>query len=356
MTSRFSETIRMSFDLRAHLAAGQVIPTLPLALKRDRRWNETRQRALVRYYLDAGAGGLAVAVHTTQFAIRDPKIGLYAPMLALGADTASSWPTPKEQPFVLIAGLCGRTSQAMGEAATARAHGYHAGLLSLGAFQHDSETVVLRHCQQIATEIPLIGFYLQLAVGGRPFSYRFWRQLAEIPELVAIKIAAFNRYSTIDVVRAVLESGRGDVALYTGNDDNIIADLLTPFEFGGRIRFIDGGLLGQWSVWTERAVALYSDIKKARQRSRLDASWATKNAMLTDTNAALFDAANNFSGCIPGIHEVLRRQGLLENTLCLDKHEQLSPGQAAEITRVTKAYPWLVDDVFVSANLARWLA
>ncbi len=346
----------MSFNLRSHLCAGQVIPALPLALKRNRRWNEIRQRALIRYYLDAGAGGLAVAGHSTQFAIRNPKIGLYEPVLALASDTVRSWAPLRRQPFMLIAGLCGRTLQATREAGIACAHGYHAGLLSLGAFRNDPESVVLRHCQQVATRIPLIGFYLQPAVGGRLFSYRFWRQFAEIPGLIAIKIAAFNRYRTIDVVRAVVEAGRDDVALYTGNDDNIIADLLTLFEFGGRVRHIDGGLLGQWGVWTERAVALLHDLKLARKKPRLAASWSTMNAELTDTNAALFDAAHDFAGCIPGIHEVLRRQGFLENTLCLDPHVRLSPGQAAEITRVREAYPWLVDDRFVAANLARWLA
>ncbi|HUR59167.1 MAG TPA: dihydrodipicolinate synthase family protein, partial [Opitutaceae bacterium] len=263
---------------------------------------------------------------------------------------------PKARDFVLIAGLCGRTAQARAEARTAVGLGYHAGLLSLGAWAKDPEEKVLAHCREIAREIPLVGFYLQNAVGGRVFSYRFWRKFAEIPQLVGVKMAPFNRYRTIDVVRAVLEAGRDDVALYTGNDDNIIADLLTPFSFGGRTRHIDGGLLGQWGVWTERAVKLLADIKRARRHSRLDALWWDHNAALTDMNAAIFDAANNFAGCLPGIHEVLRRQGLLRTTACLDPHEQLSPGQAAEITRVAKAYPWLVDDEFVAQNQARWLA
>ena len=345
----------MSFSIRSHLRAGQVIPALPLALQRDRRWDEARQRALVRYYIDAGAGGLAVGVHSTQFAIRDPKIGLYQPVLSLAAQATSDWLGAKPRDFILIAGLCGRTPQATSEAGIAAGLGYHAGLLSLGAWAGDPEDRVLAHCRAVAKEIPLVGFYLQNAVGGRVFSYRFWRKFAEIPQLVGVKIAPFNRYRTIDVVRAVLEAGRDDVALYTGNDDNIIADLLTPFSFGGKTRHIEGGLLGQWGVWTERAVKLLEDIKRARGKPRLDLAWLDRNAALTDMNAAVFDAAHNFAGCLPGIHEVLRRQGLLRTTACLDPHEQLSPGQAAEITRVGRAYPWLVDDEFVARNKSRWL-
>ncbi|MSU51400.1 MAG: dihydrodipicolinate synthase family protein [Opitutus sp.] len=346
----------MPFDLRSHLRAGQVIPALPLALGPNRRWDETHQRALVRYYVDAGAGGLAVGVHSTQFAIREPKIGLYAPVLRLAAESAAAWLAPGPRDFVLIAGLCGRTPQARHEAQTALGLGYHAGLLSLGAWAGDPEAKIIAHCRTVAKEIPLIGFYLQPAVGGRVFSYRFWRAFAEIPELVGVKIAPFNRYRTLDVVRAVLEAGRDDVALYTGNDDNIVADLLTPFSFGGRTRHIDGGLLGQWGVWTERAVDLFAQIKRARKKTRLDAMWLDRNAALTDANAAVFDAANNFAGCLPGIHEVLRRQGLLRTIACLDPHERLSPGQAAELTRVAQAYPWLGDDKFVAKNLARWIA
>jgi len=346
----------MPLELRRHLRAGQVIPALPLALNLRRRWDERHQRGLVRYYLDAGAGGLAVGVHSTQFAIRDPKVGLYTPVLKLAAETAAAWMAPQARDFVLIAGLCGRTPQACSEARIATGLGYHAGLLSLGAWAGDPEARVLAHCRAVAREIPLVGFYLQNAVGGRTFSYRFWRQFAEIPQLVGVKIAPFNRYRTIDVVRAVLEAGRDDVALYTGNDDNIIGDLLTPFTFGGRTRFIDGGLLGQWGVWTRNAVQLLGDIKRARLKSRLDATWLDRNAALTDMNAAIFDAANNFAGCLPGIHEVLRRQGLLRTTACLDAHERLSPGQAHEITRVARAYPWLVDDDFVAAHRAGWLA
>src|SRR5688572_6505331 len=250
-----------SFNLRAHLRAGQVIPALPLALSRQRRWDEHRQRALVRYYVDAGAGGLAVGVHSTQFEIRDPKHGLYEPVLALGAQAAADWLTPKADPFLLIAGLCGKTRQAVSEARLARSFGYRAGLLSLGAWARDPEVEILRHCRRVAEEIPVIGFYLQPAVGGRTFTYRFWREFAEIPEVVAIKVAPFDRYRSLDVIRAVLEAGRDDVALYTGNDDNIIADLATPFRFAGRTRYFDGGLLGQWGVWTYAAVKMFRQLQ-----------------------------------------------------------------------------------------------
>ncbi len=346
----------MPLDLRRHLLAGQAIPALPLALDPRRRWDERRQRALVRYYVDANAGGLAVGVHSTQFAIRERKVALYSPVLRLAAESAAAWIGSRPRDFALIAGICGRTAQARAEAHVATELGYHAGLLSLGAWPHDPEEKILAHCRAIAREIPLIGFYLQPAVGGRVFTYRFWRAFAEIPGLVAVKIAPFHRYRTIDVVRAVLEAGRDDVALYTGNDDNIIADLLTPFTFGGRTRYIAGGLLGQWGVWTSRAVELLNAIKRARAKPRVAAAWLERNAALTDANAAIFDASNNFAGCLPGIHEVLRRQGLLRTTACLDPHERLSHRQAREISRVATAYPWMTDDEFVAANLSRWLA
>jgi dihydrodipicolinate synthase/N-acetylneuraminate lyase len=345
----------MPLDIRSHLRSGQVIPALPLALDPRRRWDEAHQRALVRYYIDAGTGGLAVGVHSTQFAIRDPKIALYEPVLELAAETSRAWSGTKGRDFILIAGLCGRTPQARSEARVAAGFGFQAGLLSMGAWKNDPEKKILTHCRAIANEIPLIGFYLQNAVGGRVFSYQFWREFAEIPQLVGVKIAPFNRYRTIDVVRAVLEAGRDDVALYTGNDDNIIGDLLTPYSFGGRTRHIDGGLLGQWGVWTKRAVELFAEIKRVRQKPRFGSEWLDRNAALTDANAAVFDAVNDFAGCLPGIHEVLRRQGLLRTTATLDPHEKLSPGQADELTRVSHAYPWLVDDGFVAKNLTRWL-
>jgi len=351
-----SSRAKKSFDAARHLRRGQVIPALPLALTAARRWDERSQRALVRYYLDAGVGGLAVGVHSTEFAIRQPAVGLYRPILSLSAETAQAWRRTPAAPVILIAGLCGRTRQATAEAGIARELGYHAGLLSLGAWAQAPEKDVLKHCRTVARSIPLIGFYLQPAVGGRILSYRFWRRFAEIPEVVAIKIAPFNRYQTLDVVRAVMEAGRDDIALYTGNDDNIIGDLLTPFAFAGRTRFIDGGLLGQWGVWTERAVALFRDLRQARTKPALAAAWLRRNAELTDANSAVFDAANRFAGCIPGIHEVLRRQGLLPSTACLDPQERLSAGQAREITRVARAYPWMVDNEFVARRLAAWRA
>lgn len=348
--------MRSISDIRSHLLAGQAIPALPLALTRNRRWSERRQRAVMRYYIDAGVGGIAVGVHSTQFEIRDPKHGLFEPVLALASETMTDWLGKKPRPFLRIAGLCGQTAQAVAEAETALARGYHAGLLSLAALKDADERAIVRHCARVAKTIPLIGFYLQPAVGGRRLSHRFWRAFADIPEVVAIKIAPFNRYQTLDVVRAVIDSGREDIALYTGNDDNILADLLTPFEHAGKTRFIVGGLLGQWGVWTERAVALLAEVKKARAKPKLDASWLTRNAALTDANAAVFDAANAFAGCVPGIHEVLRRQGIFESVACLNPHEKLSPGQAAELDRVSKAYPWLVDDSFVARHLDRWLS
>jgi hypothetical protein len=339
-----SEQTEMS--VREHLRAGQVIPAHPLALTAQRTLDENRQRGLTRYYIDAGAGGIAVAVHTTQFAIRDSSVGLFRPVLELAIDEARRR-IRGDRPFALIAGVCGHTAQARTEAEIAAALGYDAGLLSLGDWREESEAELIDHCRIIAEVIPLFGFYLQPAVGGRVLSYRFWREFAEIPGVWAIKIAPFNRYQTIDVVRAVMEAGRNDIALYTGNDDNIIADLLTPFpvHVGGEtiVRWIDGGLLGQWAVWTRAAVAILAEVKNARASMSFDASLLSLGAALTDANAAVFDAANRFAGCIPGIHEVLRRDGLLDGLWCLDRHEVLSPGQADEITRVERSYPQITD-------------
>ena len=342
--------------LRSHLLEGQVIPALPLALDENRQWSQQHQRALVRYYFDAGAGGLAVAVHSTQFEIREPQHGLFEPILRFAAEELASLQQANPRPFALIAGLCGKTEQAVREAQTARDLGYSAGLLSLAAWKGEPIDQIIAHCRAVAEIIPLVGFYLQPAVGGCLLPYDFWRQFAAIPNVVAVKMAPFNRYQTIDVVRAVLDSGREDIALYTGNDDNIINDLLTPWSFNGRRRFIVGGLLGQFGVWTHRAVSLLEEIKQARSQSSLPLDWLDKNTALTDANAAIFDAANAFHGCLPGIHEVLRRQGLLPTTHCLNPHEVLSPGQAEEITRVTEAYPWLNDHEFVRQHLARWLS
>lgn len=333
--------------MREHLRAGQVIPAHPLALDAERRLDERRQRGLTRYYVDAGAGGIAVGVHTTQFAIRDPAVGLYRPVLELAADEARTALGDTPRSFAMIAGVCGHTHQACTEAGIAVELGYHAGLLSLGAWRTESEAGILEHCRIVAEMIPLFGFYLQPAVGGRVLSYDFWRRFAEIPNVWAIKIAPFNRYRTFDVVRAVVESGREDIALYTGNDDSIVADLLTPYpiDVGGTtvLRWIDGGLLGQWAMWTPVAVRLLRRIKESRAAGAIDPSLLSLGAALTDANAAIFDAANAFRGCIPGIHEVLRRDGLLDGTWCLDPHETLSPGQSENITRVMRSYPAVTD-------------
>jgi len=333
-------------SVREHLRAGQVIPAHPLALTANRTLDESRQRGLTRYYIDAGAGGVAVGVHTTQFAIRDPAVGLFRPVLELAMDEAKPR-VDASRPFAMIAGVCGHTPQASTEAEIAAELGYDAGLLSLGAWRTESEGELLEHCRIIGETIPLFGFYLQPAVGGRVLSYRFWREFAEIPTVWAIKIAPFNRYQTIDVVRAVVESGRDDIALYTGNDDNIVADLLTPFSVrvGGAtvVRWIDGGLLGQWAVWTRAAVDMLQRIKAARSSAMINASLLSEGVALTDANSAVFDAANRFAGCIPGIHEVLRREGLLDGIWCLDPNEILSAGQAEQITRVERSYPGVTD-------------
>lgn len=346
-------------NLRAHLLAGQVIPAQPLALDHSRRFSERHQRALTRYYVAAGAGGLAVGVHSTQFEIRQPQHGLFQPVLELAAETVRAELGAEPGHFALIAGICGKTSQAIVEAELVRSLGYHAGLVSMAAFPNDSEELILAHVAAIADLIPVVGFYLQPAVGGRVFSYAFWRRFAEIPGVVAIKIAPFNRYQTLDVVRAVIAAGRDDLALYTGNDDTIVTDLLTPFTFPHEgqpvTRRIVGGLLGHWGVWTRAAVQLFHDVQTAARAPQLDASWLGRAAAVTDMNAAVFDAANRFHGCIPGILEVLRRQGLVETTHCLNPDEVLSPGQSEELDRVSAAYPDLVDDTFVAEHRDRWL-
>jgi dihydrodipicolinate synthase/N-acetylneuraminate lyase len=336
-----------SSEFRARLASGCVIPAHPLALTADRRLDERRQRALTRYYLAAGAGGLAVGVHTTQFAIRDPQVGLFRPVLELAADEMNR----AGRPLVRIAGICGPTAQAVTEAGLARDLGYDAGLLSLAALSDANVDALVAHSRAVADVLPVVGFYLQPSVGGRVLPYSFWRRFAEIEGVVAIKIAPFNRYQTQDVVRAVIEAGRDDIALYTGNDDAIVADLLTPFRFAGRERRIVGGLLGHWSVWTRRAVELLDRCRLAAATPDL----LRLGVEVTDSNAAFFDAANAFRGCIAGLHEVLRRQGLLEGLWCLDAHETLGPGQLAEIDRVSAAYPHLNDDEFVARHRDEWL-
>jgi hypothetical protein len=342
------------------LRQGVVIPASPLALNAQRRWDERRQRALWRYYIAAGAGGIAVGVHTTQFAIRDPQIGLFRPLLELACEEFDRADATRNEPLVRIAGICGDTPQALSEAELARGMGFHAGLLSLSALKEADDDTLIAHCQRVAEVIPLVGFYLQPAVGGRVLSYRFWRRFAEIENVVAIKIAPFNRYQTLDVVRAIAEAERDDIALYTGNDDNIVLDLLTPYRFnvGGKQveRRIVGGLLGHWAVWTKRAVELLERCHVAAQQPAIPADLLRLAIEVTDCNAAFFDAANGFRGCIAGIHEVLRRQGLLEGIWCLDPNETLSPGQADEIDRVYRSYPHLNDDAFVAEHLHEWLS
>ena len=345
---------------REHLRSGVAIPAHPLALTAARTLDERRQRALSRYYFDAGAGGLAVGVHTTQFAIRETNHGMYRPVLELAAETIRACRAEHPRPFVMVAGLCGPTSQAVSEAEMALTYGYDVGLLSLGALASASLDELLAHCRAVADVIPLFGFYLQPAVGGRVLDYAFWRELADIRNLWAVKIAPFDRYRTIEVVRAIGESGREDVALYTGNDDNIVGDLTTafPVSVGGerRIRWIDGGLLGQWAVWTHRAADMLQRAKAARAGGGGETDLLREGAALTDANGAIFDAANGFAGCIAGIHEVLRRQGLLAGTWCLDPRESLSRGQAQQIDRICRTYPFLADDEFVAERVDDWLA
>ncbi|HEX8550035.1 MAG TPA: dihydrodipicolinate synthase family protein [Abditibacteriaceae bacterium] len=347
-------------DIRNHFLQGQVIPAQPLALDSNRKFDEKNQRALTRYYVAAGSGGLAVGVHSTQFEIREPQHGLFRPVLELAAQTIDEELQKNPRDFVKVAGICGGTHQAVQEAALARELGYHAGLLSLAAMKNASDAELVAHCRDVSQTIPIIGFYLQPSVGGRALAYSFWRQFAEIENVVAIKMAPFNRYQTIDVVRAVIEAGRNDIALYTGNDDNIVVDLLTTWQFERNDekvqRQIVGGLLGHWAVWTKKAVELLDEVKVARAADAITPQLLTRAVEVTDTNAAFFDPAHRFAGCIPGLHEVLRRQGLMQNTLCLNPHEVLSPGQSEEIDRMYRAYPHLNDDDFVRENLDAWLA
>jgi hypothetical protein len=350
-------------DVLALLRRGTVVPAHPLALDASRRLDARRQRALTRYYIDTGAGGLAVGVHATQFTIREA--GLYEPVLRLAMDTARAW---TDRPLLMIAGLSGRTAQAIAEARTAVALGYHFGMLSLAPMKGEPIDALVAHCAAVAAEIPLVGFYLQTAVGGIALPAAFWERFAAIDNVVAIKVAPFDRYATLDVARGVVAAGADErVTLYTGNDDHIVLDLLAPLavrrpsgdgtdgveEVRVRIR---GGLLGHWSVWTQGAVRLFERISRAIEEDRLDDDLLALDARVTDCNAAFFDVANGFAGCIPGCHEVLRRQGLLAGIECLDPEETLSPGQAAEIDRVCRLHADLGDDEFVRANLARWLA
>jgi dihydrodipicolinate synthase/N-acetylneuraminate lyase len=338
-------------DLRRRLAGGMVIPAHPLALTAERKLDERRQRALSRYYMAAGAGGLAVAVHTTQFAIRNGSVGLLRPVLEIAAETV------RARDMLLVAGVCGRTEQAVREAELAASFGYHAALLSLGALADASIPELLAHAGAVAGVLPVFGFYLQPAVGGRVLPLAFWREFIEIENVVAVKIAPFNRYQTLDVVRALADSGRArEIALYTGNDDSIMIDLLTRFAVGGDPLRIVGGLLGHWAVWTSRAREQFDHATRlAASGTAVPADLLTLAAQITDANAALFDAANAFHGSIAGLHEILRRQGLLLGRWCLDADEDLSPGQLDEIERVCRQYPHLHDDDFVREHLDSWL-
>ncbi|MGH9625054.1 MAG: dihydrodipicolinate synthase family protein [Bryobacteraceae bacterium] len=342
-----------SFELtwKQRLRAGGVIPAHPLALDANRKLDERHQRALSRYYRAAGADGIAVGVHSTQFEIRKPECNLYKPVLQLAADALQG------SGMMMIAGVCGKTAQAVEEASIARDAGYHAALLSLASWNMASADEILAHVTAAGQVMPIVGFYLQPSVGGRIFPYEFWRRFAEIGSVIAIKIAPFSRYATQDVLRAVIASGRSDeIALYTGNDDHIVLDLLSSFTYDRKTVRMVGGLLGHWAVWTQKAVRMHREIQAAIQGSDVvGQQWLVRNGEVTDMNAAVFDAANNFAGCIPGIHEVLRRQGLMQGRWCLNTKEDLSPGQMDEIERVIARYPHLVDDDFVKENLDSWL-
>ena len=343
-------------ELKSLLSSGTVIPAHPLALNESRRFDEKRQRGLTRYYMASGAGGVAVGVHSTQFEIRDPSVNLFDTVLRVASEEIDS--AKLDRPFIKVAGICGPTSQAIAEAELALKYGYHLGLLSMGGLQGWTEIEILQRVRDVAAIIPIIGFYLQPSVGGRIFTYEFWREFAEIPNIEAIKVAAFNRYQTLDVVRAVCSSSRAQkIDLYTGNDDNIVADLLTKYSFDVNGKLVSkefvGGLLGHWAVWTKKAVELLEEIKACKTRNYEGAAeLLTKGVDVTDMNAAIFDPAHSFHGCIPGIHEVLRRQGLLEGRWCLNSREELSPGQMEEIDRVCNAYPELTDDEFIKELLA----
>ena len=355
----------MDARLQTALREGIVIPAVPLALRSDRTFDERRQRGLLRYYAAAGVGGLAIGVHTTQFAIRDAKHRLLEPVLRFASHVCDELDRgldgPRDLPLIRVGGICGDTAQAVAEAELLRTLGYHLGLLNLGALRSASEAQLIAHCRRVAEVLPVFGFYLNTDAGGRELPYNFWRSFAEIENVAAIKIACFNRYKTVDCVRAIAESGREDIALYTGNDDNIVLDLLTPFRFRVGDRWVErrivGGLLGHWAVWTKRAVEQFATCRQA-VRSGVGATPELLRLAneVTDANAAFFDPAHHFAGCIPGLHTVLARQGLLEDAWCLDPNEQLSPGQKDEIARVYASYSHLNDDEFVAENREWWLS
>ncbi|WP_207399375.1 dihydrodipicolinate synthase family protein [Bremerella alba] len=361
-----SETSDFNFPapepwVRESIRSGIAIPAHPLALTKNRKLDERRQRAITRYYHAAGAQGLAIGVHTTQFEIRQPQFGLYQPVLELAADTARNCDAASGSKTVLLAGICGDTKQAVAEARLARDLGYHIGMISLSSLSNATDEELVTHCRRIAAEIPIFGFYMQSAVGGRDLSPNFWRNLATVPNLVGVKIAPFDRYKTLEVIRAIAETGRSDkIALYTGNDDNIVLDLLTKYVIGEpqqttQLRIV-GGLLGHWACWTKCAVQLLQTCQATWDESTLSADLLTLAAQVTDCNAALFDARNKFDGCVVGIHYALEQQGLLDNLHLLDPKVGLSSGQRNEIDRVRSTYPQLVDDDFVKEHLDQWLS
>lgn len=342
------------------LKKGTVIPATPLALDDDGNFDAHGQRILMRYYLDSGAGGIATAVHTTQFEIRKPEVNLFETVLGIVAEEISAYEERTGKTIVRVAGVCGKTEQAAKEAELAKKYGYDAVLLSPGGLNDMPEEYMIERTKEVAAVMPVIGFYLQEKVGGRIFTYDYWTKVCAIENVVAIKCASFNRYQTQEVVRAAAFSARGnDITLYTGNDDNIVIDMLTKYRFtaedGTKVeKEFSGGLLGHWTLWTNNVVKMFAMLKEAKQHDKIDAELLTLAAQVTDANSAFFDTANNFKGCIPGVHEVLRRQGLMKSIRCLDKNEVLSPGQAEEIDRVYKAYPHLNDDAFVKENLEKW--
>ncbi|WP_462410472.1 dihydrodipicolinate synthase family protein [Neobacillus sp. Marseille-QA0830] len=342
----------LSQEKKALLFEGTVIPAHPLALTENKQLDVESQRRLTRYYIEAGTGGVAVGVHTTQFEIRDPAFQLYEPVLRLAAEEIDA--AQLTRPFLKIAGVCGPTGKAIQEAMVAKSLGYDLALLSNGGLNDYSEAELLERTRLVAEVLPVFGFYLQPAVGGRVLSYEFWREFAEIPGVLAIKMAPFNRYQTLDVVKAVCESSRREeIALYTGNDDNIVIDLFSTYQFNNLEKSIVGGLLGHWAVWTRQVVEMFDEIKLARQSGFIDKKWLLLAQQITDANAAFFDSKNSFKGSIAGINEVLTRQGLLRGNWCLAAHEVLSPGQSEEISRVYQAYPHLHDDEFVQSFLSK---
>ena len=339
-----------------NLRKGVVIPAHPLALKKNRELDEKRQKGLTRYYIESGAGGIAVGVHTTQFEIHNPEAGLYKPVLEISMEAVKEYGV--ENKLVKVAGICGKTSQAVKEAEIARSSGYDAGLLSLTELKEETENQIIEHAKEVARVIPLFGFYLQHSLGGRFLSFDFWCKFFEIENVIAVKIATFDRYTTIDVVRALLETEKEkEIALYTGNDDNIIFDLITPFKVKDREVNIVGGLLGHWAFWTKKSVEIFNEVKEiVNNKKPVPPHILTLAAEITDANGAIFDAKNNFAGCISGINEVLRRSGLLEGNWCLNPDEKLSPGQKEEIDRIYQMYPHLRDDEFVRENIERFLS